>query len=242
MKTVYSHSWNVKPSEAAELQKQLRSEILLKPFNKKIKLIAGSDISFNKFSPTVYAGIVVLDARTMQIVEKVSAIMDVKFPYIPGFLSFREIPPLLKAFKKLKSEPDVIIFDGHGIAHPRRMGIAAHAGLVLGKPTIGCAKSLLTGVYKEPSLTAGSKAKLIDKKTDEQIGVVFRTKNKVKPVFISPGHLMDFDSAVHILETAVKGYRIPEPTRQAHLFVNEVRLEYLKRTQKREILHEVSHR
>lgn len=207
------HSWSVTPSEAFELQRQLCSQIILKPFTKPIQYIAGADISFNKFSQTVYAGLVVLEAKTLQVVERASATMDVQFPYIPGYLSFREIPPLLKAFTKLKINPDVLVFDGHGVAHPRRMGIAAHAG---------------------------SRTKLIDKKTKEQIGVAYRTKNKVKPVFISPGHLMDFNSAIRILETAIKGYRLPEPTRQAHLFVNEVRLQYLGRNQKE--TYEVSHR
>lgn len=216
---------DLSPSEAVALQKKLKDQIQIRPMKGPIRYIAGSDISFNKFSPTVYAGFVVLDFKTLKIVETASAVMDVTFPYIPGLLSFREIPPLLEAWKKLKISPDVLVFDGHGIAHPRRLGIAAHAGLLLKKPTIGCGKSLLTGVFEEPALEAGSESPLLDKKTKEQIGLVLRTKNKVKPIFVSPGHLMDFESARKIIQACVVKHRIPEPTRLAHLYVNQLRQE-----------------
>lgn len=229
MKIHSSQLLNVTPTEAVALQKTLRNQIQLAPYRGSLNLVAGSDISFNKYSSTVYAGFVVLDIKTMQVIETASAVMDVDFPYIPGLLSFREIPPLLKAWKKLKTQPDVLIFDGHGIAHPRRLGIAAHAGLILNKPSIGCAKSLLTGVFEEPEITQGSVRSLRDKTTQEQIGIVLRTKNRVKPVFVSPGHLMDFESALQIILACVRKHRIPEPTRQAHLFVNQVRLNHLGR-------------
>lgn len=221
-------SWDLTPSEAIELQKQLRQQIELTSYDGPIKYIGGADISFNKYSPTVFAGFVVLDAKTMEVVDSASAVQDVNFPYIPGLLSFREIPPLLQAWKGLRIKPDVMVFDGQGIAHPRRLGIASHAGLILDLPSIGCAKSLLTGVYKEPALEAGSLSPLLDRHTKEQIGVVFRTKKKVKPVFVSPGHKIDLMSALDILQICVGAYRIPEPTRKAHLFVNEVRMAYLE--------------
>lgn len=211
------------PAEAVEMQKRLREKVRLEPYKGPLRLIGGADVSFNKYSPTIYAGFVVLDAETMQVVDTSSAVLDVSFPYIPGLLSFREIPPLLEAWKNLKTRPDVLIFDGHGIAHPRRLGIASHAGLLLDMPSIGCAKSKLVGVYDEPSLEAGSTSPLTDRNSHEQIGTVLRTKNKVKPVFISPGHRMDLKSALRIIKTCARKYRIPEPTRQAHLFVNEVR-------------------
>lgn len=223
MNSASDFPWDVTPTEAVEIQKKLRNRIELKPFKKSIKLIGGSDISFNKYSPTVYAGFVVLDAKTMEVVDRASAVLNVEFPYVPGLLSFREIPPLLEAWKKLKTKPDVLVFDGHGIAHPRRLGIAAHAGLILNMPSIGCAKSLLTGVYEEPDLEAESESPLLDRYTQEQIGIVYRTKNKVKPVFVSPGNLMDFQSALSIIKACVRKHRIPEPTRQAHLYVNEIR-------------------
>lgn len=221
-------SWDLTPSEAIELQKQLRRQIEITPYEGPIQYIGGADISFNKYSPTVFAGFVVLDAKTLEVVDSASAVLDVSFPYIPGLLSFREIPPLLQAWKGLRIKPDVMVFDGQGIAHPRRLGIASHAGLILDLPSIGCAKSLLTGVYKEPAIEAGSLSPLLDRSNKEHIGVVYRTKKNVKPVFVSPGHKIDFITALDILQICVGHYRIPEPTRQAHLFVNEVRLSYLE--------------
>lgn len=215
------HPWNLTPSEAVQTQKQLREMIRLRPYRDLPRIIAGADISFNKYSSTVYAGFVVLRMDTLEIIARASAVMDVEFPYIPGLLSFREIPPLLSAWEQLDVEPEVIVFDGQGIAHPRRLGIAAHMGLLLDRPTIGCAKSILTGKFQEPKIEAGSSSPLMDK--GEEIGVALRTKKKAKPVFISPGHKMDTESAVRIIMKTVAGYRIPEPTRQAHLYVNEIR-------------------
>ena len=145
------HDWNVSPTEAVALQQQLRSQIRIEPLTKTPKTIAGCDISFNKFEETVYAGIVVLDLETLETIEEAGVVSTAPFPYIPGLLSFREIPSLLEAWAKLKTEPDVVMFDGHGIAHPRRMGIAAHAGLFLNRPTFGCGKSVLVGKYEEPA-------------------------------------------------------------------------------------------
>lgn len=218
-----SEDWNSTPAEAIKLQERLRQKVRIEPYKGPLRLIGGADVSFNKYSPTIYAGFVVLDAKTMEVVDTSSAVLDVNFPYIPGLLSFREIPPLLKAWESLKTRPDVIVFDGQGIAHQRRLGIASHAGLILDMPSIGCAKSLLTGTYKEPSPLAGSSEPLYDRRHHDQIGVVLRTKRNVKPVFVSPGHRMDFESAMQILGACVRKHRIPEPTRQAHLFVNQVR-------------------
>lgn len=219
---------SITPEQAIQVQKELRHKVRLEPYNRPIKLIGGADVSFNKYSSTIYAGFVVLDFESLKVIDSASAIVDVKFPYVPGLLSFREIPPLLEAWKNLKTKPDVIVFDGQGIAHPRRLGIASHAGLILDIPSIGCAKSLLTGVYEEPDMEVGEMSDLVDKKTQEKIGVVLRTKDRVNPVFISPGHRMDFDSAVGIIRKCVRKHRIPEPTRQAHLFVNQVRLSYME--------------
>lgn len=218
------HSWNLSPTEAVQLQKELIEKIRIEPFDRDIRRIAGADISFNKYSKTVYAAFVVLEAGTMRITSAASAVVEVDFPYIPGLLSFREIPPLLEAWKRLDEEPDVIVFDGQGIAHPRRMGIATHMGLVLDRPTIGCAKSVLTGRFKEPGAEPGDSSPLVDR--GEVIAAALRTKKKTKPVFISPGHRMDLDSAVRIMMQTVRGYRIPEPTRQAHLLVNKIRIEH----------------
>lgn len=221
MKQRADHQWQVDPKQAVLIQKQLREKIRIEPFTGKIRWVAGADISFNRFSDRVYAAFVVLDFDTLEIVDRASAVVDVDFPYIPGLLSFREIPPLLQAWQSLKAKPDIVVADGHGIAHPRRLGIATHLGLTIEVPTVGCAKSRLTGQYREPALTAGAWSDLMDK--EEKIGIVLRTKNKVKPVFVSPGHRMDFEGLVDLLLKCTRGYRIPEPTRQAHLYVNELR-------------------
>lgn len=223
------HSWSVTPKEAIEIQKQLRDKIILESFDiSKIKYIAGADVSMNLYSSTVYAGFIVLAFPSLEVVAHAVVQDETKFPYIPGLLSFREIPALMKAWEKLLKEskciPDVIVVDGIGIAHPRRLGIASHLGLVIDKPTIGCAKSVLTGIYEEPGEKQGSISYLIDQyNKSEIIGAALRTKDKVKPVFISPGHKMDLDSALEIMKMCTRKHRLPEPTRFAHDIVNEYR-------------------
>ncbi len=209
------------PSQAVALQKELREKVLLHPPTKPIRTVAGADISFDKYSPTLFAGIVVLSLSNLETIEEAGAQAETKFPYIPGLLSFREIPPLLKVWQKLKNKPDVLICDGHGIAHPRRLGIASHLGLLLDVPTLGCGKSVLVGKYDEPALERGSWSPMIHK--DEVVGAALRTKNRVKPVYISPGHRMDLETAIEIALACDGGYRLPEPTRRAHLLVNRLR-------------------
>ena len=216
-----AHLWDVSPSEAVKIQQQLRLELISQPYAGLPRYVGGADISFNKYSPRVYAGYVVLELPSLKVVERAGAVMDVSFPYIPGLLSFREIPPLLQAWNKLKQKPEVLVMDGQGIAHPRRMGIACHLGILLDLPTIGCGKSKLVGTYEEPAAGAGSSSPLLHR--GEKVGEVLRTKDKVNPVFVSPGHRMNMESAVRILMATRAGYRIPEPTRQAHLYVNELR-------------------
>lgn len=216
------HSWDLTPREAIAVQQQLRGLVRLEPLRQEIKTIAGADISFNKFSEIVYAGIVVLSLPDLKIVESVGIRSISKFPYVSGLLSFREAPSLLEAWEKLKIKPDVLMLDGQGIAHPRRLGIASHIGVLLDWPTIGCAKSILTGRHGEPALEAGSRSPLIDR--GEQIGFALRTKKNVSPVYVSPGHLTDMDSAVDLVMRTVTKYRQPEPTRQAHLLVNQIRV------------------
>jgi len=217
------HPWNLTPTEAIALQRKLRSEITLHPLAKKVEFIGGADISFNKFSEIVYAGIVVLRYPSLELHAHSAVISKSTFPYIPGLLSFREIPALLEAWEQLDKKPDVLMVDGHGIAHPRRMGIAAHFGLVTKWPTLGCAKKVLTGKYKDPELEKGSYTPLID--GEERIGIMLRTKNKVKPVIVSPGNLLSFENALEITLNSLTTYRLPEPTRQAHLLVNKLRVE-----------------
>ncbi|MGA9773397.1 MAG: deoxyribonuclease V [Blastocatellia bacterium] len=235
------HDWNLTPTEAVELQKELRGKIRIEPLRQKVDLVAGCDISFNKFSDIVYAGIVVLRLPELELVDSATVITRTSFPYIPGLLSFREIPALLEAWERLKTAPDVVMLDGQGLAHPRRFGIACHFGLLAGLPTLGCAKTVLRGKYEEPAEKSGSYSLMTDK--GETVGAAVRTKDRVAPVYVSVGHLLDLPGAIKLALRCVKGYqtndesetlfdipsaskskyRIPEPTRQAHLLVNELR-------------------
>ena len=218
------HSWEVTPSDAVEIQKRLRSQVKIEPFDwSKARTVAGVDISYNRFSPTFYAAFVVLDARSMEIIDNGTAVVDVSFPYIPGLLSFREIPALIQAWEALATDPDVILVDGHGIAHPRRLGIASHLGLVLDKPTIGCGKSILAGTHAPLADVAGAHAPLVHR--GERVGEVLRLKRGSNPVIVSPGHRTDLQSALTVVRACARGYKLPEPTRQAHLFVNHLRIE-----------------
>ncbi len=229
--------------EAVELQKQLRLKVKLTPLPKSPTLIGGADVSMNLFSTFGFAGFVTLrfssnidnndSSSNLEIIDHSVVKEKINFPYIPGLLSFREIPMLLLAWKKLKIKPDVIIVDGIGIAHPRRLGIATHLGIILNVPTIGCAKSVLTGVYEEPANEPGSISYLYDKfNTTEIIGAAVRTKKNVKPVFISPGHLITLEESIKIILDCVRKHRLPEPTRQAHNTVNKYRIEDLANTSK----------
>ena len=235
------HDWNLTPTEAVELQKELRDQVRIAPLKREVNLVAGCDISFNKFSDIVYAGIVVLRLPELEVVDSATVITKTRFPYIPGLLSFRETPALLEAWERLKTEPDVVMLDGQGLAHPRRFGIACHFGLLVGLPTLGCAKTVLRGKYDEPDEKAGSYSLMTDK--GETVGAAVRTKDRVAPVYISVGNRIDLPGAIKLALRCVKGYqaddegetlfdiksaskskyRIPEPNRQAHLFVNELR-------------------
>ncbi len=217
------HNWDLTPAEAVKVQQRLRSLVRLEPLAREVHTIAGADISFNKYSETVYAGIVVLGLPDLQIIEQVGVRSSVKFPYISGLLSFREVPSLLEVWDQLETKPDVLMLDGQGIAHPRRFGIACHIGVLLDLPTIGCAKSILVGRHGELGLEAGAQAALVDR--GEQVGVALRTKRKVAPIYVSPGHLIDLPSAVDLVIRSTGKYRQPEPTRQAHLLVNRIRVE-----------------
>jgi len=217
------------PKDAVALQQQLRKHLQFTPLDpEKVHLIAGADISFNKFSPEIYAGIVVLSFPQLQIVEQATAISKADFPYIPGLLSFREIPALLEVWGQLQSKPDVVVLDGHGFAHPRRMGIASHFGLATSCPSFGCGKSVLVGRHTELLPEKGSFAYMTHK--GEIVGAALRTKTGVKPVYISAGHLITLPDALRIIQMCCTKYRIPEPTRQAHLLVNRLRIESANHT------------
>lgn len=219
MKNQYVHPASAE--EALAIQQQLRQQIKLEPLQQQVQYLAGADISFNLYEDDVYAGIIILKVPELTPVVHAVTMGKAGFPYIPGFLSFREIPALLQAWELLPFKPDALVVDGHGIAHPRRMGIATHFGLVTGCPTLGCAKKKLAGNYEEPALDKGAISPLTHKK--ELVGYAFRSKSKTKPVFVSPGNGMDHEDALRIIRGALGKYRIPEPTRQAHLLVNSFR-------------------
>jgi len=209
------HVWNLSIKEAAEVQRNLRSRVSLEDGFGEIRLIAGVDVGVPAKTNEGHSVVVVLTYPGFEIVEVQRAAEELQFPYIPGFLSFREAPVILKAFEKLEVVPDIVMVDGQGIAHPRGLGIAAHLGVILDLPTIGCAKSHLFGRYTEPGIERGSVSMVADRQGG-QIGDVVRTRSGVKPVFVSPGNKISFSSAVKVvLDCAVK-YRLPEPTRIAH--------------------------
>lgn len=223
MKFESLHTWKLTPREAIALQNQLADRVQPQPPLGDCNLIAGADVSYARFSNVFYAGVVVLRTSDWTIVEKQGAVFENAFPYVPGLLSFREAPAVLEVFAKLNCEPDAIIVDGQGFSHPRRLGFASHVGIWLDRPTIGCAKSRLIGEYREPGLQKGSSTRLLD--VGEVIGRVVRTKTAVKPLIVSVGHKIDLESAVRITLDSCRGYRIPEPTRQAHILVNALRCE-----------------
>ena len=224
MKIQHLHNWDVSYKEAVSLQQKLREKLILhdKDFPARIRTIAGADISYSKRSDLFFAAVVLLECPVMAVIEEACFIERVSFPYIPGLLSFREGPALLKAFENLHNTPDVIIFDGQGIAHPRGIGLASHMGLFLDIPAIGCAKKRLVGEYGEVGNEVGNYADLM---LDGQVvGAAVRTKKKVKPVFISPGHKISMPRAIDVVLSCCRGYRLPEPVRMAHLAVNRIRL------------------
>lgn len=219
LKYLNLHSWEVNPQEAIKIQKDLKSNISLKKSFSKIDKVAGADVSYYKNK--MIAGVIVFEFPNLKAIEKQSFISPINSPYIPGLLTFREGPSILAAFKKIKSEPDIILFDGQGIAHPRRMGIATHLGLFLDKPTIGCAKSRLSGKYTSVGEEKGNYTLL--KEGEEILGAVLRTRRRVKPVFISPGHKIDLPNSIEIVLKCIVKYRLPLPVREAHIFVNQIR-------------------
>lgn len=204
--------------EATLIQKELRQQIDLRPLAEAPQLIAGADISLNRFSEVIYAGIVILRYSDLKPIAFSLVKSTTRFPYIPGYLAFREVPALAEALEQIPVKPDVIMLDGHGIAHPRRMGIAAHLGSLTQTVTMGCAKKKLFGKYEEPGPFKGDFSPLTDK--TETIGYALRSKNKVLPVFISPGNRMSLEDSLRIAVHCCGNYRLPEPTRKAHEFVN----------------------
>lgn len=210
------------PADALKHQADMRARIDLSVMPTEPRIIAGADISFNKYSEVVYAGMVLMTFPGLQIVHRESVVTRATFPYVPGLLAYREAPALIEVWNKLPVKPDLVILDGMGTAHPRRTGIAVHFGILTGVSAMGCGKSLLCGKHEPLGEEAGSAVPLVHQ--GEIIGTVLRTKRKTNPVYVSPGHRITMEQSVDLIKRCVAGYRIPEPTRQAHLWVNEVRL------------------
>jgi len=247
MLTKKLHSWKLSYSEAVELQKRLACEVQFTAIQEPPKLIAGLDCALSKDGQQILAAVVVLGIKSaeqslwgpsessgFEVIETASAAQKLTFPYIPGLLSFRESPVCIEAVERLKTEPDAFLIDGQGIAHPRRLGLAAHLGLFFDKPTIGCAKSRLTGQFKEPPPEKGGytllkdvRPKTQDSKPDTQyetIGAVVRTRTNVEPVFVSVGNKCLLEDAIEITLSCTTKYRLPEPTRLAHQSVSKLKL------------------
>jgi deoxyribonuclease V len=217
------HSFDVDYKEAVRIQRDLAEKVSLSPFLSNYRYVAGADVAYSKEENALFAAVVVLEYPSAEEVFSRTEKGEATFPYIPGLLSFREAPLLLKIFEKLSATPDVVVFDAQGLAHPRYVGLACHAGLFLDVPSIGCAKSRLVGEHDEPGPTRGSTAPLVHH--GNIVGAVVRTKDNVSPVFVSPGHKVDSDSAVRIVLETCRGYRLPEPTRLAHLLSQKAKRE-----------------
>lgn len=222
------HEWDLSYAEARELQTRLAGQVRFEPLDEPPRLIVGLDCAFSRDGRRTFAAAVMLevadvrgDSFEFRHVETVSAEQETRFPYIPGLLSFREAPVCLEAVRKLSREADLYVIDGQGIAHPRRLGLAAHLGLFFDKPTFGCAKSRLIGTFAEPALDKGNHTPLYD--DEEQIGAVVRTRSRVKPIFVSVGHRCTLEDAIRISLACTTRYRIPEPTRLAHQAVSRLR-------------------
>jgi len=210
--------------EARELQRELAERVVVEDrLPRTVRLVAGVDVSYERHGDLFFAGVVVLSLPDLVVIEEAGASDRVSFPYIPGLLSFRELPVVLAAFRRLRTVPDAVLVDGQGIAHPRRLGIASHLGLWVNLPTVGCAKSRLCGDHTAPGRQRGDVVPLILE--GSPVGAVLTTRDNVKPLYISPGHQTDIASSVELVLACGTRYRMPEPTRLAHHLTNRLRIE-----------------
>jgi deoxyribonuclease V len=224
--------WEMTVAEARALQLELRGRLeRVPPPDFAPRLVAGADVSAGRFSHRGYAGIVTLDLETLETVEEATAVVDLRFPYVPGYLSFRELPALAVAWEKLARKPDVVVFDAHGYAHPRRFGLGCHGGVAFDVPSIGCAKSMFVGEHGPLAWERGSTAPIVHE--GETVGVALRTRDGCNPVYVSAGHRMDLETAVALV-LALCRFREPETTRRAHMLVNDLRRADLKAEERAE--------
>jgi deoxyribonuclease V len=221
MKIPALHRWPTSPRAAIALQERLAPRVSLVRAPARVRFYGGADVAFSRDGSQVVAGVIIWDSEADAVIEQRVARAPCRLPYIPGLLSFRELPGVLAALRKLRKTPEVMLGDAQGLAHPRRLGLASHLGLWIRLPTVGCAKSRLCGQHSEPAAAKGSRAAL--RHNGERVGTVLRTRDDVKPLFVSPGHMCDHASAVRLTLAATTKYRLPEPTRLAHQLVTRVR-------------------
>ena len=223
--------WNLTPRQAVRVQERLRDRVEFSDRPGRIRYVAGADMAFDPETEEAFGGVIVYRFPDMEEVERRMARRKLRFPYVPGLLSFRETPILLAAFARLETVPDLILIDGHGRAHPRLFGLACHIGVLFDKPTIGCAKSLLVGEYEEPGAETGAAAPLYFR--GERVGMVLRTRDRVKPIYVTQGHRVSLARAVKLVRKCLDGYRIPKPTREADHYVGELRRAYQRSPERR---------
>ncbi|MEE9218058.1 MAG: deoxyribonuclease V [Acidobacteriota bacterium] len=221
MHAIVRHRWNLSFKQAARLQRRLRQQLRLQPPGRRIRRVAGADVAYDGNGETLVAAVATFLLPELTLEELVCARDRVRFPYVPGYLSFREVPVVLRAMRRLRRRPDLLLCDGQGWAHPRRFGLACHLGLLLDLPTIGVAKSILVGSHRDPAQRRGSRAALLDR--GEIVGTALRTRAGVRPVYISPGHRCDLPWSTRQVLACCRGFRLPEPVRRAHLEVTRQR-------------------
>jgi deoxyribonuclease V len=211
-------------AEARRIQEELRAAVVTRDaLPRRLRTVAGADVSYDRGSPVLFAAVVVLDADSLAPLEAVAARGVARFPYVPGYLTFRELPIIAEAFAELREKPDLVFCDGHGFAHPRRCGFASHLGVALGVPSIGCAKTRLVGEHRAPGTARGVHAPLRD--GGETIGSVLRTRPGTAPIYVSVGHRVSLATARRLVLRFSPRYRVPEPIRAAHAEVNRLRRE-----------------
>ena len=223
MKRRELHSWDVTPREAVDIQERLRGKVSTSDSYTEIRLIAGADVSYSRNENSVHAAVAVFSFPELRLIEQRTATVKTTFPYIPGLLTFREGPALIECFKKIDNIPDAIIFDGQGICHPRRMGIASHMGVLLDIPSIGCAKSHLFGGFRIPAAAKGSYTYIQDS-DGAIIGACLRTRTGVRPIFVSIGHKVSLKTSVDVIMRCATRYRMPEPSRFAHTLAEKAKI------------------
>jgi deoxyribonuclease V len=221
MDVPHLHDWPTSEADALALQDALAARVDVSRPLERFELVAGCDVAYHLTEPRLFAAVAVVRVSDRAVVETRVVTREVNFPYIPGLLSFREIPALLAAFADLRTVPDAVMVDGQGVAHPRRFGLACHLGLWLDMPCVGCAKTWLVGDYEEPGPAAGDAVPLTV--GGDAVGVVVRSAAGARPVYVSPGHRIDVASATAVVEATLSGYRHPTPTREAHMAANAAR-------------------